>query len=522
VDDVNLPNLKGRWPLRVFEAGVLAGLLYVCYGIPYASGHGWLEALLCFLIPALMMDGAFKGRRLGWTLLAWVIGLVLIFHWVPNVIEVKGNLPKGVAWLGSGLFFGYEALGFTAVIAFARWMFRRSGRWGAAAGAAFATLLWEAKGFHVYEWSWGSGLGGLPLLARSAAFLTSYGFSALAFGCGAFFAGSLAEGRKLRSILAAPAAFYGSLLAFGLAWSYLPRAPKRELDVVMVQPNFEAGLRRPGMEADAWVLSDAALQEAGLPRPGMATLLLWPESSILGVDHRGPDPRLQEEARRRGLAWLFGTEGGLLNLVRGEADGRPSFVQAKVEPMPFGERMPGPPAIRKWLDRKLGFLSQEPGALTAASTFEMTTPQGSLRIHPLICSEALSAARAQAGVALGGAQLLTNHTNDGWFDRTVATDLHFNQIRLRAVEQGVPMLRSTLTGKSGLSRADGTWELWGEPMSRATHAFHLAWEPVYTPARKKGAALFWFVLSGILTLAFALRPFQPESDLANGDEEAEA
>lgn len=504
-----LQNLKGRWPLRLVEVAVLAGLLKVGYGIPYASGHGWLEALLCFLIPALMMDGAFKGRRLGWTFLAWLAGIMLIFHWVPAVIEVKGNLPRSLAWLGSGLFFGYEALGFTLVIAFARWMFRRSGRWGAAAGAAFATLLWEAKGFHVYEWSYGSALGGLPLLARSAAFLTSYGFSALAFGCGAFFAASLAEGRSPRSLLAAPAAFYGSLVAFGLAWHALPREPRRELDVVMVQPNFEPGLRRPGMEAEAWAQGDAALKEAGLPRPGFTTLMLWPESAILGVDHRGPDPRLQEEARRRNVAWLFGTEGGLLNLVRGETEGRPSFVQAKVEPMPFGERMPGPPALRKWLDRKLGFLSQEPGELSERSTFEVATPQGSLRIHPLICSEALSGARTQAGVALGGAQLITNHTNDGWFDRTVATDLHFNQIRLRAAEQGVPMLRSTLTGKSGLARADGTWELWGAPMTKASHAFHLAWEPVHTPARKAGARLLWFALSGLATLALALRPFRP-------------
>jgi apolipoprotein N-acyltransferase len=482
------------------------------YGVAYGSGNGWIEALLCFLVPALLMDGAFKGRRLGWTFLSLVLGLVLIFHWVPAVIEVKGNLSKGLAWLGSGLFFGYEALGFTLVVAFSRWMFNRAGRWGAAAGAAFATLLWEAKGFHVYEWSYGSALGGLPLLAKSAAFLTSYGFSALAFGCGAFFAGSLAEGRRIRSVLAAPAAFYGILVALGLAWHLLPRDQKRELDVVMVQPNFEAGLRRPGMEADMWALSDAALQAAGLPRSGATTLLLWPESAILGLDHRGPSPRLQEEARRRGVAWLFGTEGGLLNLVRGEADGRASFVQAKVEPMPFGERMPGPPAMRRWLDRKLGFLSQEPGELSAASTFEVATPQGSLRIHPLICSEALSAARVQAGVALGSAQLITNHTNDGWFDRTVATDLHFNQIRLRAVEQGVPLLRATLTGKSGLSRADGTWELWGEPMTRATHAFHLAWEPVRTPARKRAAQLFWFGLSGLATLAFILRPRRPEPE----------
>ncbi len=122
----------------------------------------------------------------------------------------------------------------------------------------------------------------------------------------------------------------------------------------MIQPDFESGLRRPGMEEDMWRRSDAELRALGWPRPGVATLLLWPESSVLGRDDLLPSPRMRMEAQRRGIAWLFGTEGGDYNLVRGEAAGQPSFIQAKVEPMPFGERMPGPPWLRGWLDRQPG------------------------------------------------------------------------------------------------------------------------------------------------------------------------
>jgi len=57
------------------------------------------------------------------------------------------------------------------------------------------------------------------------------------------------------------------------------------------------------------------------------------------------------------------------------------------------------------------------------------------------------------------------------------------QIRLRAVEAGLPLLRSTLTGKSGVFREDGRWALWGAPMTEAEHAFTLRWRPVRTPAR---------------------------------------
>jgi apolipoprotein N-acyltransferase len=131
------------------------------------------------------------------------------------------------------------------------------------------------------------------------------------------------------------------------------------------------------------------------------------------------------------------------------------------------------------------------------------TPQGPLPIHPVICSDALLSRRVIEGLALGGGDLLTNHTNDGWFEKSQATDLHAAQIRLRAVEAGIPLLRATLTGKSGCFREDGTWALWGGPMERATYAFTVRWRPVATPLRHP--ALLSILLAVLLAgLAAAL------------------
>jgi apolipoprotein N-acyltransferase len=233
---------------------------------------------------------------------------------------------------------------------------------------------------------------------------------------------------------------------------------------------------------------------------------------VLGLNHLLPDPRLTSEAQRRGVAWLFGTEGGAqggpyltYNLVRGEVDGRPPFLQAKTEPMPFGERMPGPAWLRTRLDAALDFASQEPGVLTAASAFRLPTPQGELGIHPLLCSEALLPLRVRDGLDLTGAELLTNHTNDGWFERSIATDLHAAQIRLRAAELGLPLVRVTSTGKSGLYREDGTGSLWGEPLSADAWAFALAWQPIQTPARSPWL-LRGLVLAFLGLLVAGLRP----------------
>jgi apolipoprotein N-acyltransferase len=248
------------------------------------------------------------------------------------------------------------------------------------------------------------------------------------------------------------------------------------------------------------------LKAKGLPHPERPTLLLWPESSVLGRDDRRPNPRLKAEAADRHVAWLFGTEGGLFNMVRGEVAGRTTFLFAKIDPMPFGERMPGPGPVRRWLDHQLGFVSQEPGELGEGCAFRVPTTGVDLRVHPLICSEALVSERARRGLALGQADLLTNHTNDGWFDRSIATDLHAAQIRLRATELGVPLLRATLTGKSGIFREDGHFALWGDALSEGAYAMELRWRPIHTPARSPWLRPFFVLGLALGTLLLGWKP----------------
>ena len=470
--------MLNRSSRRVFEAAVLA-LLFVGGFRALGLLGGWVEVICALLFPLAISEAALRGRAFGWLWLGPFLGMAWGFAWVPATLQSKGGLPYPAALGASVLMWAWEGLG----PALAAWLGARLARRSRGAGALLTGLLWvafERWAFHIYDWSWGSAFGALPFLARAAAFLPSPLLGAVAWMAGFLAATGLVDARP-RRLLAIPGLFTGLALLGGL-WSALPRGPQWDLDVLMIQPNFPSGDRFPGMEARAWEQTDAALARLHLPAPGRPLLLLWPESSILGQHHLGPLPRLQAEASRRGVAWLFGTEGGPYNLVRGEVAGRPTFLQAKVVPMAFGERNPGPPALRHWLDRQMGILSQEPGQLTGQA-FQVPTAGGDLRVHPLLCSEALLPERARAGLVGSGAELLTNHTNDGWFDRSAATRLHGAQIRLRAAELGVPMLRTTLTGMSGVYREDGTGGLWGEPLSRAEYAFSLRWRPVRTPAR---------------------------------------
>lgn len=470
---------------HAFESIVIAAIFVGAFRSLGMLG-GWVEVLCALALPLALCEAAFRGRGFGWLWLGPTLGMTLGYAWVPAVMETKGGLPH-LASLGVGLLFWcYEGLGL-ALVAWVGSRLSKRRPWAAAFGTALAWLLWERFAFHIYDWSWGSAFGALPFLARSAAFLPSPFLGALAWGAGALAASGLVQDRPRR--LFAPVAAFGLMALLGVAWFLLPRGPGHQLDILIIQPNFPVGERFPGMAARAWAQTDAALATHHLPRAGAPLLLLWPESSVLGQDHRGVQPGLHQEAERRQLAWLFGTEGGLFNLIRGEAPGRPSFLQAKVVPMWFGERNPGPPALRRFLDQQMGILSQEPGALVP-DAFCVPSPTGDIRVHSLICSEALLPGRSREGLVLSQADLLTNHTNDGWFDLSPATRLHGAQIRLRAAELGVPMLRSTLSGMSGVYREDGSGQLWGAPLTRAEYAFSLAWRPIRTPARSGAWVLF--------------------------------
>ena len=475
--------MKRTIAIRIVEIVIIALLFALAFRFPTNSDKSYLEAVAAFLFTTTLFTIVIRGRHLAWVYVAITLGFISILYWVPETIAIKGQLPYPLAVFTSGLLCCWEAFGLIVVVICGRWAYQRGGPCAAACSAALVMSLSEIYGFHVYHWSWGATLGGVPWLARSAALLGTHGLTALIWVCGVWTGTNIATNGGYKQILCGPLMLVITLITGAGIWMILPREQLRILNVVIVQPNFTPGLHDPHMEQDMWQRSDAQLKLLGWPLKDIATLLIWPESSVLGRDDRQPSARMRMEAQQRSIAWLFGTEGGGFNLVRGEVAGQPSFIQAKVEPMPFGERMPGPNGLRQWLDQYTGFTSQQPGVLTENSSFQLPTPQGVLKVHPIICSEATMSNRVQAGIRIAGGDLLINHTNDGWFELNPTTDLHSAEIRLRAVETGLPLIRATLTGKSGIFREDGSWVLWGRPMTEATYGFQLRWQPIITPAR---------------------------------------
>jgi apolipoprotein N-acyltransferase len=82
-------------------------------------------------------------------------------------------------------------------------------------------------------------------------------------------------------------------------------------------------------------------------------------------------------------------------------------------------------------------------------------PDG-LRLLGLICYEAIFPGETVPADPSGERPgLLLNVTNDGWFGFTTGPHQHFAQARLRAVEEGLPLVRAANTGLSAVVDAYG-------------------------------------------------------------------
>jgi apolipoprotein N-acyltransferase len=192
------------------------------------------------------------------------------------------------------------------------------------------------------------------------------------------------------------------------------------------------------------------------------THVVWPETAI---DYRFetdyPLARLEGE-RLKQIASIIPPNGALLlGAIRDEdrryynsfhvvaPGGSVIATYDKHELVPFGEFVPMRPVLRRLGVEKL---AHGAGDYTAGPGPETLDVPGAPGVSPLICYEAIFPGHTDRQHRPGW---LVNVTNDAWFGLTSGPYQHFASARLRAVEEGLPLVRAANTGITAVVDAYG-------------------------------------------------------------------
>ena len=245
--------------------------------------------------------------------------------------------------------------------------------------------------------------------------------------------------------------------------------------VTVVQPNIsQADKYAPGYDA----LNFAKLAMHSRPLPAQAPrLILWPEAAIPdyledgypyryyygqpGESAAGARARLttlmaDEDLLVTGANRLIFEKGALVaarnSVAMMDAYGQILGHYDKAHLVPYGEYLPLP-----WLLKPLGLARLVPGSLDfwpgpGARTMTVTVDGKPVKIGMQICYEMIFS--GQTVDRKNRPEFIFNPSNDAWFG-TIGPPQHLAQARLRAIEEGLPVIRSTPTGISAIIDADG-------------------------------------------------------------------
>jgi len=448
-------------------------LLALAFGVLAACGFQplglWPLALAAMAGLAALVASAKKPGEAAW--LGWLFGLAHFTfgnNWIATAFTHQAEMPAVLGWVAVPLLATYLAL-YPALAALGARAFAGRGL-TLAFGLAFAgcwtmSELMRATVFTGYAWNPLSvvllGPFDRPGLAALAPWFGTYALSGLTVLVAAGLA--LAAARRRWWALGGACV----LLAIGMM---LPAGEAEEgtRRFTLVQPNLPQERLNDSLFYEANFVRLAQLSRAR--EPGRERLVLWPESGLADYLRPGypqhyydrmtamadPDFARRRIGRAIGSGSVLMTGAVDLEIEGGRAAGAYNAVTAldsdgdilggyvKAHLVPYGEYLPlrpilEPMGLSRLVAGTIDFLPG-PGPQTVdLGTFGRAGVQ--------ICYEIVFSGEV---VERGNRpDFIFNPSNDGWFGH-FGPPQHLAQARLRAIEEGLPVLRSTTTGISAV------------------------------------------------------------------------
>jgi apolipoprotein N-acyltransferase len=476
----------GGW--RRHGAAFVAGAASVLAMAPFFA---WPILWLTLPVLVWLVDGALRRHAPASPLWRSALAAAWVGWWFGF-----GYFLAGLFWIGEA--FLVEAEVFAVLLPFAVTLMPAGLALFYAAATGLSACLWRqaptrvvvlALALSATEWLRGHVLTGFPwnglgyaltyplTLMQSAGLIGIYGLAlaaVLVFALPVIVWAEAPAGRAgRRARLAAVAVAVLPLLACALyghvRLAQATPAAVPGVRIRIVQPSVPQREKwRPENQARVFAdhLELSATNEAG-ERDDLAgiTHVVWPEAAMPFLPLEHPEAlaaigrllpagvqlitgalRVEREPANKDRPWrafnsllVFGAEGSLVGLYD------------KIHLVPFGEYLPFQPVLEaiglRPLTRKRGRFEfgVEPRPL-------LRVP-GLPALVPIICYEAIFPRAVIQGAERPGAML--NVTNDGWFGNTTGPRQHFHQARVRAVEEGLPLIRAANNGISAVIDGKG-------------------------------------------------------------------
>jgi apolipoprotein N-acyltransferase len=459
------------WGWKRAAIALAAGALSALAMAPF---NAWPILLVTFPVMVWLIDGAGAGSWRGVpaaALAGWWFGLgyfVPGLYWIGYAFLVDAST---FAWL-----LPFAVLGLPVYLA----LFT-------AFGFALARLIWTRDASRVLalavaltlsEWLRGHVLTGFPwnafgyalteplALAQTASLIGLWGLTFLSvaiFASPAVLIDGRSRGRRPWIAPMLALALLVAMAIFGTVRLTLhPTTTVAKVKLRIMQPNLQQDVRfnyaaKAEVMRKYLALSD---RSSGPQSTGVrdASILIWPESAFPFFLTREADAMAQiADLLPKGTVLITGAvrapdQPPGMRITRAynsiyviDHDGSVLSVYDKLHLVPFGEYLPF-----QDLMEKLGFvqLTKVQGGFIPGERRRSLEIPGAPRALPLICYEAIFPGNVAPRDDRPG--WIVNLTNDGWFGISTGPYQHLQQVRLRAIEEGLPVVRAANTGISAV------------------------------------------------------------------------
>lgn len=248
-------------------------------------------------------------------------------------------------------------------------------------------------------------------------------------------------------------ALLAAAFAFGFWRLAQPLPQPGELTLRLVQPNAAQAVK---WEADmAQEHFDRLLVLTS--GEGPSDLTIWPETAVPYMLEYSPEVAETVVGASGGKPVALGIQreeaGRFYNSLRVlEGTGEETARYDKAHLVPFGEYIPFGDLAYDWFGLR-AFAAQAGNTYSAGPGPRILDLGRFGKVLPLICYEAIFPRDVNAMPSRPDWMLQI--TNDAWFGVWTGPFQHFDQARLRAVEQGLPLIRVANTGVTAVVDARG-------------------------------------------------------------------